>query len=84
VKAASFFAPGRISIGRWARRNPAGYRVYAALAPRRDMMKMSFGPHNTCYLQDIVGRLDPQRVYKLHQLAGAPSRCCFAKAARYR
>ncbi|MBI2016543.1 MAG: hypothetical protein HYS77_13555 [Candidatus Rokubacteria bacterium] len=75
MKTASFFTwrgPGRISIARWEPRGLApGFRRYPALAPRREMLRMPYGPYRNLYLRDILGPLDPGRVADdLHRLAG--------------
>ncbi len=74
MKTASFFTftgPGRISIARYApRATPAGFRVFAHLAPRRDMLRMRGEDYLVCY-ETILASLDPQRTWdKLHELAG--------------
>ena len=75
MKTASFktyTGPGRISIARWAPRGtPAGYRIYKALAPTREMMRMPVDRYREVYFRDIVGPLDAQTVWdELHELAG--------------
>ena len=74
MKTASFFTytrPGRISIARWAPRGtPAGFRVFKALAPTREMLSMDIDEYRVLY-DDILGRLDPQATWdRLHELAG--------------
>ena len=67
MKTASFktyTGPGRISIARWAPRGtPAGYRIYKALAPTREMMRMPEGQYREIYFRDIVGPLHAQIVW---------------------
>ena len=74
---------GRISIARWALRGtPAGYRIYKALAPTREMMRMLEEQYREFYFRDIVGPLDAQIVWdELHELAGGaePVLLCWEK-----
>ena len=86
MKTASFktyTGPGRISIARWAPRGtPAGYRIYKALAPTREMMRMPEARYREIYFRDIVGPLDAQVVWdELHELAGGaePVLLCWEK-----
>ena len=74
MKTASFFAytgPGRVCIARWAPRGtPAGFRIYKALAPRRDMLKMNLEQYRRIYVGEMLAALDPQTVVDdLHDLA---------------
>lgn len=72
MKTASFFSyqgPGRISIARFAPRGLSGYRRYAALAPRQEMLRMPYEEYRPLYLEILAG-LDPKQVWdKLHALA---------------
>jgi hypothetical protein len=66
VKTSSFrtyTGPGRVSIARYApRRHPAGYRVYAKLAP--GPWFNSVGVDEYCHLYGaILANLDPKQVY---------------------
>ena len=86
MKTASFktyTGPGRISIARWEPRGtPAGYRRYPALAPTREMMRMTEAQYRDIYFRDIVGPLDVQVVWdELHQLAAGaePVLLCWEK-----
>lgn len=72
---ASFFTyrgPGRISIALYAPRGtPASFRIYKALAPTRDMLKLAFDPYFDLYHERILAPLDPAGVWRdLHALAG--------------
>lgn len=73
MKTACFFTytgPGRISI---ARRAPGGirnFRVYPELAPTQPMLKMGYRLYRELYLGNVLGVLEPQRVWDdLHRLA---------------
>jgi hypothetical protein len=72
MKTASFFTyegPGRISIARAAPRSVKGYRVYPALAPRHNMLKMPYEQYRPLYFA-ILERLDPHVVWdELRRLA---------------
>jgi hypothetical protein len=71
MKTSCFFSyqgPGRISIARYEPRGVKGYRRYSALAPRAEMLKMSYEEYLPLYLA-ILARLDPQKVWDdLHAL----------------
>jgi hypothetical protein len=66
VKTSSFrtyTGPGRISIARFAPRgNPAGYRIYAKLAPGPWFNSVSIDEYCRLY-GEILARLDQRRVY---------------------
>ena len=74
MKTASFFiyqGPGRISIARFGHRTKGhrGYRRYPALAPRQDMLRMSYEQYRPQYFA-ILDALDPKTVWdELHRLA---------------
>lgn len=75
MKTASFktyTGPGRICIARYAPRGtPAGYRVFKALAPDQDMLRMDLAAYLPRY-QALLDRLDPRATWDhLHALAGA-------------
>lgn len=64
MKTSSFFTyegPGRISIARAAPRSVKGYRVYPALAPRHNMLKMPYEEYRPAFFR-ILEALDPERV----------------------
>ena len=86
MKTVSYFtytAPGRIGIMAGTPRHvPAGYRMYRALVPRRDMLELSEPEYRAIYFGDILGRLDPQMVKAdLERLAGSnePVLLCFER-----
>jgi len=86
MKTASYFTytgPGRIGISIGApRRCPAGYRLYRTLAPRRDMLSMALEPYRRIYFDEILGKLDPEKVNRdLHSLAVShePVLLCFER-----
>ena len=67
MKTACFYTyksgPGRVSIARWEPRGTkAGYRRCSALAPRRDMLRMSYRDYRSIYMGVLLGALDPERV----------------------
>lgn len=82
-------APGRIGISLGSPRGqPAGYRMYKALAPTRDMLSMPLAEYAPRY-NALLEQLDPQKVWEdLHKLAGvdaagnqiAPILLCFERA----
>ena len=57
----TYQGPGRISIARYEPRGTKGYRRYSALAPRPDMLKMTYEQYRPLYLA-ILERLDPAKV----------------------
>ena len=63
--------PGRVVIARYAPRGtPAGYRIYKALAPTKEMLKMEIGPYREKYFGEILAALNPFSVWmELHSLA---------------
>ncbi len=84
MKTASYFTytgPGRIGISVGAPRGcPAGYRMYRALAPRRDMLKFDQATYRRIFFDEILAKLDPERVVReLHSLAAShePVLLCF-------
>ena len=86
MKTASYFTytgPGRIGISVWPPRNcPAGYRLYRALAPRRDMLKLDQATYRRIFFDEILGKLDPEKVVRdLKSLAVShePVLLCFEK-----
>ncbi len=86
MKTASYFTykgPGRIGISVGAPRGcPAGYRMYRALAPRRDMLKLDQATYRKIFFEEILGVLDPEKVVRdLHSLAVShePVLLCFEK-----
>ena len=66
MKTASYYTytgPGRIGISVGSPRGcPAGYRMYRALAPRRDMLKLERKVYRKIFFDDILARLDPEKV----------------------
>lgn len=78
----TYCGPGRIGISLGSPRGqPAGYRLYKALAPTRPMLSMDRAEYEPLYLQ-ILARLDARRVWDdLHQLAAGaePVLLCFEK-----
>ena len=87
MKTASFFTyfgPGRIAIvrGRAPAQTPQGYRIYRDLAPRWDMLQMSYDQYRTAYFSEILGSLDPAKVMAdLERLADGhePVLLCFER-----
>ncbi len=86
MKTASYFTytgPGRIGISVGAPRGcPAGYRMYRALAPRRDMLKLDQATYRRIFFDEILGKLDPEKIVRdLHSLAVShePVLLCFEK-----
>ena len=86
MKTASYFTyrgPGRIGISVGNPRGiPAGYRMYKALAPRRDMLHLSQDEYRDIFFGDILGRLNPTQVaHDLEKLAAGdePVLLCFEK-----
>ena len=79
----TYFGPGRIGISVGSPRNcPAGYRMYRALAPRRDMLQLERKVYRKIFFDDILARLDPEKVVAdLTALAGShePVLLCFEK-----
>jgi hypothetical protein len=80
----TYRGPGRVGISLGSPRGqPAGYRLYRALAPTRPMLvKMPREQYEPLY-EAILAKLDPRRVWDdLHQLAGdgvEPVLLCFEK-----
>lgn len=73
MKTASFFTfagEGRVSIARYApRATPAGFRVFAALAPGPWFNKVGGDEYRRRFAAEIIGRLDPAETWdRLHQL----------------
>ena len=58
----SYHGPGRISIARWVRGAPAGYKVYSRLAPAEWFNKVSPEEYCARYAKILEG-LDPRRTY---------------------
>ena len=86
MKTASFFTftgPGRVSIALYAPPNaPAGFRRYAPLVPRRDMLKLPYDHYREIYTGEILAKLDPHAVAgDLQRLAGVhePVLLCWKK-----
>lgn len=75
-------APGRIGISVGSPRGqPAGYRMYRALAPTRDMLDLAKPEYERRFAQ-ILAKLDPKKVAaELQVLAGGaePILLCFEK-----
>lgn len=70
-----------ISIGN-PRGIPAGYRMYKALAPRRDMLHLGQEEYREIFFREILGPLDPAQVVRdLENLAASaePVLLCFEK-----
>ena len=73
MKTASFFTftgEGRVSIARYApRATPAGFRVFASLAPGPWFNKVGGDEYKRRFATEIIGRLDPAETWdRLHQL----------------
>lgn len=67
----TYFGPGRVGISRFNPRGIKGYRTYRALAPRPDMLTLDQGNYRDVYFNEILAKLDPQRVVPdLEALAG--------------
>ncbi len=86
MKTASYFTytgPGRIGISVGAPRGcPAGYRMYRALAPRRDMLRLDRATYRRIFFEEILGILDPEKVVRdLTSLAAShePVLLCFER-----
>ncbi len=86
MQTASYFnytGPGRIGISVGAPRGcPAGYRMYRALAPRRDMLALDQAAYRRIFFDEILGKLDPEQVVAdLAALAGEyePVLLCFER-----
>lgn len=64
--------PGRVGISLGSPRGqPAGFRLYKALAPTGDMLRMSDQAAYRVKYEAILAQLDPQKVWEdLHRLAG--------------
>lgn len=61
----SYKGPGRIGISRGSPRGMAGgYKLYRALAPTRDMLKMPIDIYRPKFFKDILEPLDPDQVLK--------------------
>lgn len=61
----AYKGPGRIGISVGSPRGmPAGYKLYRALAPTRDMLKMPIETYRPKFFNDILGKLDPDQVLK--------------------
>ena len=90
MKTASFFTytgPGRVSIARYAPRwTPAGFRIFKALVPTREMLSMEIDEYSVLY-DEILGRLEPQATWdRLHELAGdhEPILLCYETSEQIR
>ena len=86
MKTASYFTyrgPGRVGISVGTPRGiPAGYRMYKALAPRRDMLHLPQAEYRILFFRDILGPLDLVQVVRdLDSLAAGtePVLLCFEK-----
>ncbi len=56
---------GRIGISRYSPRGmSAGYKLYRALAPTPDMLKMPLAEYEPKFWADILGPLDPEQVMR--------------------
>ena len=68
----TFTGNGRISIARFAPRwTPAGFRVFAALAPGPWFNKVGPDEYRERFDREIIGRLDPAKTWdQLHTIAG--------------
>lgn len=79
----TYRGPGRIGISRgMPRRAEAGFRMYRALAPHREMLGMAFDDYRPIYVGGILARLDPQETWdRLHALAypHEPVLLCFER-----
>jgi hypothetical protein len=69
---ALYQGPGRVCIARWAPRGtPAGYRMFAPLAPGPWFNKVPEDEYRRRYFGEILGPLDPRAVVAdLERLAG--------------
>ena len=64
------------------RRAEAGFRMYRALAPHREMLGMAFDDYRPIYVGGILARLDPRETWdRLHALAypHEPVLLCFER-----
>ena len=74
---------GRIVVSRGVPRGGVigkGYKMFKALAPRREMLKMAIGPYRDIYFNEILAAFDPQETWdKLHELVSGtePILLCF-------
>ncbi len=79
----TYRGPGRIGISIGNPRGiPAGYRMYKALAPRRDMLQLGQAEYREFFFRDILGLLDPAQVVRdLENLVASaePVLMCFEK-----
>lgn len=85
----TFSGAGRISISiGYPRGAPAGYKIFKALAPTRDLLKVQDqAKYEARYRAEILGKLDPQGTWDtLHGLAGGaePVIQCFEKPPFHR
>lgn len=75
MKTASHFTytgPGRVVISLGNPRGvPGGYRRYAPLMPKRDMLRLDHDDYHPRFVADILDPLDPAQVWReLHALHG--------------
>jgi hypothetical protein len=68
----TYFGPGRVVISLGNPRGVVGgYKMFKALAPKREWMKAPKDVYRELFKTEVLGELDPQETWdKLHRLHG--------------